>query len=63
MDKVKISQITTKGFENISLGSELKSIDRDIESLKKKRAELEKSISSKLEKLFENNENEYRIRK
>ena len=24
MDKIKISQITIKGFENISLGSELK---------------------------------------
>ena len=42
---------------------ELRSIDRDIESLKKKRAELENSIKDRLEKLFENNENECRLRK
>lgn len=61
IDPSDFEKIDKAKIEKDKIQYELRSIDRDIESLKKKRAELEKSISSRLEKLFENNENECRI--
>ena len=63
IDPSDFEKIDKAKVEKDKIQYELRSIDRDIESLKKKRAELEKNISSRLEKLFENNEIKCRSRK
>ena len=63
IDPSDFEKIDKAKVEKDKIEYELRSIDRDIESLQKKRAELEKNISSRLEKLFKNNENECRSRK
>lgn len=63
IDPSDFEKIDKAKIEKDKIEYELRSIDRDIESLKKKRAELENSIKDRLEKLFKNNENECRLRK
>ena len=58
-----LEEIDEARVEKDKIEYELRSIDLNIESLQKRRAELEKSIANRLEKLFENNENECRSRK
>lgn len=56
IDPSDFEKIDKAKIEKDKIEYELRSIDRDIESLQKRRAELEKSITNRLEKLFENGE-------
>ena len=63
IDPSDFEKIDKAKVEKNKIEYELRSIDLNIESLQKKRAELEKNISNRLEKFFENNENECRLHK
>ena len=63
IDPSDFEKIDKAKVEKDKIEYELRSIDRDIESLKMKRIELENSIKDRLEKLFKNNKNECRSRK